>query len=79
MSNNLDINKIADNADIIIAGYAYTISGEQVFVLNLNNPKEACTLSIDGEMLSSNMNDVTINLVQAYYLKNKQFMVDDNA
>lgn len=71
--------KIADGANMIIAGFAYTKDEDQIRVLNLNNPTEACVLSIQGEMLSSNMNDVTFNLAQAYYYKNRRFMGDEDA
>ena len=73
------LKEIADKANMIIAGFAYTLQDNQVKILNLNNPSEACILSKDGEMLSSNMDDVTLSLVQAYYYKNKQFMEDEDA
>lgn len=73
------LEEIADKANMIIAGFAYTLQDNQVKILNLNNPSEACILSKDGEMLSSNMDDVTLSLVQAYYYKNKQFMEDEDA
>ena len=34
-----DILKIADNADMIINGYAFTKDNENIRVLNLNNKK----------------------------------------
>ena len=74
-----ELEKIADSADMIIAGYAFTKENDEIRVLNLNNTKEACVLSVEGEMLSTNMNDVTLSLVQAYYRKNRQFMEEDNA
>ena len=77
--SEMELQEIADKADIIIAGYAYTLEDNQVRVLNLNNPKEACVLSLDGEMLSTNIDDVTLSLVQAYYQKNKQFMEENDA
>ncbi len=33
----IDIEKTADNADMIINGYAYTQNGDEIQVLNLNN------------------------------------------
>ena len=73
------IEKIADNSNMIIAGFAYTVSGNEIKVLNLNDTSEACVLSPEGDMLSANMDDVTLALVQAYYIKNRQFMEDGNA
>lgn len=74
-----EIKEIADKADMIITGYAYTKVENQIRVLNLNDTHEACVLSIDGEMQSTNMDEVTLALVQAYYLKNKQFMEGNDA
>ena len=36
-----NIKEVADAADIIVNGYAYTKDGENVRVLNLNNPEKA--------------------------------------
>ena len=33
-----NIREIADAADVIVNGYAYTKDGENIRVLNLNNP-----------------------------------------
>lgn len=77
--SEIELEKIAEKANIIVAGYAYILEDGQVKVLNLNNPKEACVLSLDGEMLSTNTDEVTLSLVQAYYQKNKQFMEENDA
>lgn len=34
-----NIREIADAADVIVNGYAYTKDGENIRVLNLNNPE----------------------------------------
>ena len=36
-----NIREIADAADVIVNGYAYTKDGENIRVLNLNNPEKA--------------------------------------
>ena len=39
------LKKIADEADMIVAGYAFTKNAEGLIqVLNLSNPEEACVL-----------------------------------
>ena len=35
-----NIREIADAADVIVNGYAYTKDGEKIRVLNLNNPEK---------------------------------------
>ena len=47
-----NIREIADAADVIVNGYAYTKDGENIRVLNLNNPEKAAYLNRAGEVLS---------------------------
>ena len=37
-----DILSVADHADMIVNGYAFSKSNDSVRVLNLNNPASAC-------------------------------------
>lgn len=46
-----DIKSIADKADIIVNGYAFTREDDRIRVLNLNNPSKAVVFGIDGEVL----------------------------
>ena len=70
-----ELKRIADNADMIIAGYSFTKDADGfVRILNLENPEEACLLQSDGEM-----DDITLLKVQAYYLKNKEFLEETDA
>lgn len=74
-----EIKKIADQSDMIVAGYSFTKEDGFIRVLNLENTDEACLLDIDGTMLETTMNDITLLKVQSYYLKNKEFMEEANA
>lgn len=74
-----ELKKIADNADMIVAGYSFTREDGFIRVLNLENSEEACLLGKDGEMLETTMDDITLLKVQAYYLKNREFMEVANA
>ena len=77
---DIEIQKIADNADMILAGYAFTKTEDgQIRVINLYNQEEACVLMPDGTMAETTMNDITLLKVQAYYLKNKEFMEVEHA
>ena len=74
------LKDIADNANMIVAGFSYTLQEEgTVRVLNLENTDQACVLSSDGDMLEASMDDITLATVQAYYIKNKEFMEVENA
>lgn len=74
------LKKIADEADMIVAGYAFTKNAEGLIqVLNLSNPEETCVLQKDGTMVETTMDTITILKVQAYYLKNREFMEEEDA
>ncbi|MDY2844457.1 MAG: hypothetical protein SOT81_10835 [Treponema sp.] len=70
-----EIEKIAEEAKFIIAGYSFSLNEEnQIRVLNLENPTEAAVLTKEGDLLETTMDDAKLALVQSYYLKNKEFI-----
>ncbi len=69
-----DILKVADEAELIVNGYAFTRCKEGYRILNLNRPDCAVVLSVEGEMLETTMNDIEIQIVKDYYKKNKKYM-----
>ena len=74
------LKEIADNAYMIIAGFSYTKREDgNISVLNLDKPDEASVLDTEGEMIETTMDDVTLCMAQAYYLKNREFMEVANA
>lgn len=70
----IDIFKVADEADLIVNGYAFTKCEEGYRILNLNRPNQAVVLSEDGETLETTMDDIEIQIVKDYYKKNKKFL-----
>lgn len=72
-----NIIEIADAADMIINGYAFTKDGENIRVLNLNNPKKAAYLNKNGDVLETSMDDIELDIVLEYYQKNRECMEDD--
>lgn len=75
----LDIKKVADAADMIIAGYAFTRDDDNyIHVLNLNKPQCAAVIYND-EIVSTNMDDIEMVIVKNYYEKNKEYMEDKGA
>lgn len=72
----IDIEKTADNADMIINGYAYTQNGDEIQVLNLNNPNKAVVLNKSGEVMETNMDDIEIDIVKSYFDNNRDLMED---
>lgn len=71
-----DIIKVADEADLIVNGYAFTKCEEGYRILNLNRPDRALVLSFKGETLETTMDDIEIQIVKSYYDKNKKHMED---
>lgn len=70
----INVEAVADKADMIVDGYAFTKAGNAVRVLNLNDTDKAAVLSLNGEMLETTMNDIELKLVMIYYNRNKQFL-----
>lgn len=70
----VDIKKVADEADIIINGYAFTGCELGIRVLNLNNPEKATVFSPKGEVLETTMDDIEIGIVRGYLEKNRKYM-----
>ena len=48
-----DIKNIADGADIIVNGYAFTREDDGIHVLNLNSPDKAVVFDTDGEVMDA--------------------------
>ena len=70
----IDVMQVADNADMIINGYAFTKADKYVRVLNLNNPEKAVMIDKSGDVLETSMDDIEIQIVRTYWEKNKDLM-----
>lgn len=71
-----DIKTIADKADIIINGYAFTCEADFIRVLNLNCPDKAVVFSANGEVLETTMDDIELSIASHYLQQNKKYMED---
>lgn len=69
-----NIIQVADAADVIVNGYAFTKTGNNVRILNLNKPDKAAFLNQVGEVLETSMDDIELDIVQEYYRKNSKFI-----
>ena len=74
----LDIRDIADKADMIINGYAFTNNDGWIKVLNLNCPNHASVIYND-KIVETNMDDIENEIVMEYYQNNKEFMEEWDA
>ncbi len=71
-----DIKTIADNADVIINGYAFTRKDDCIQVLNLNCPDKAVVFSADGEVLETTMDDIELSIASRYLQQTQKYMED---
>ena len=72
----IDIKKIADEADMILNGYAYTRKQNIIQVLNLNDLKSASVLSFDGDILETTMDDIELSIILDYYKRYRKYMTE---
>jgi hypothetical protein len=62
-----DIKTIADKADVIINGYAFTRVDSHIQVLNLNCPDKAVVFSTEGEVLETTMDDIELSIAKLLF------------
>lgn len=77
--NTEKIKELADNAEVIICGYAFSKCENNISVLNLNAPDHAAVFSNEGEMLETSMDDIELSIVRDYLEKSKKYMECENA
>lgn len=74
----MSIDKVKDiqsGADMIVSGYAFCKKEDATIqVVQLSEPFHALILSPDGEVLETTMDDIELDIVQGYWLKNKKHM-----
>lgn len=68
------LKAIADSAEMIINGYAFVKDGENIKVVNLNNPQKAMYMDCTGDVLETSMDDIEIDIVLNYYNRNRKYM-----
>ena len=72
------IREIADKADMIVNGYAFTRENDHIRILNLNNLDKALVISEDGKVLETTMDDIEIRIVLDYWDSDREFMEDED-
>jgi hypothetical protein len=69
-----DLEKIADDADVIISGYAITKCAEGFQIFNLNNAVGAAVFQKDGTLVETNMDDIELVIARDYMLSGLKYM-----
>ena len=69
----VDIKQIADEAEVIIDGYAFSKFEGGYRVLNLNAPDKAAVFAVDGSVLET-MNDIELHIASKYLSSSLKYM-----
>jgi len=70
-----DISFIADNANFIVCGYAFTKRADGfISILNLRHPDSAMVINHEGEIIETNMDQIEQKIVLDLSKRNLQFM-----
>lgn len=75
----IDLQKIADEAEVIISGFALTKCEEGIRVFDLNNGKGAAVFTSEGTLIESNMDDIELSVAKKYYSMGMKYMEESNA
>lgn len=70
----VDVHKIADEAEVIIDGYAVSRWGTGCRVMNLNMPDKVTVFSKDGIALETTMDDIELHIAQKHFLAAQKYM-----
>ena len=71
-----DIKTIADKANVIVNGYAFTRENDRIKVLNLNSSDKAVVFSLEGEVLETTMDDIELSIASRLLSQNLKYMED---
>lgn len=69
----MNVQEIADQADMIVAGYAYKVQDSYIEITDLNNITKTAVIQND-ELVESVMSDEEDNIVMKYYNRNKDLL-----
>ena len=72
----IDVNKAAEEAEVIIQGYAINRCEEGIRILNLNNKKGAAVLLENGTLIETNMDEIELAIAKEYMLSALKYMED---
>jgi len=70
----LDVVKIADEADVIINGYAVKKEEDSFRVFNLNNQEGVAVFKEDGVLIETNMDDIEITIARKHLMESLEFI-----
>ena len=69
----MSVQEIADQADMIVAGYAFKVLKDNIEITDLNNLSKTAVIQND-ELVESVMSDEEDAIVMKYYNRNKDLL-----
>ena len=69
----MTVQEIADQADMIVAGYAFKVLDDYVEITDLSNLAKTAVIQND-ELVESVMSDAEDDIVMKYYNRNKDLL-----
>ena len=69
----LNIKEIADTADLLVNGYAYTRDKDYIRIINLNSLNHTAVIYND-KIIETNMDEIETQIVLDYYIQDKDFI-----
>ena len=68
------IQKIAEDADLIVKGYAFKRKGDFVHIFNMNDGCSAMVIDRDGTMIETNMDEIQQVIVKNIWDRDSKYM-----
>lgn len=72
--NIRNIEKLAEQADMIVNGYAITKCDLGYSVVNLNIENSSAIFDENNEMIQTSMDDIELRIAHDYLVKNKKIL-----
>lgn len=73
--NTINRNKIAEKADMIVCGYAFSHKEDgNVSIVSLHAPYHASIMTPSGQIIETNMDDIEISIVVKLWNRNKKLL-----
>ena len=69
----MSVQEIADQADMIVSGYAFKVLDDYIEITDLNNLAKTAVIQND-ELVESVMSDEEDDIVMKYYNRNKDLL-----
>ena len=65
-----NVDQIAQEADIIVNGFAFKKNENEIKVFDLNNEVGAAVFNSQCELIETNMNDIELAIAHKYLINN---------